>query len=35
MFETIAVLSTISVAVIFIGLIYMDRVSRREDGEKS
>jgi hypothetical protein len=33
MFETIAVLTTIGIAVIFVVLIQMDRSSRREDGE--
>ena len=35
MFETIAVLTTIMLAVVFIVLIRMDRASRREDGEQS
>jgi hypothetical protein len=34
-FETIAVLTTISLAVVFVILIRMDRASRREDGEQS
>ena len=33
MFETIAVLTTIGIAVIFVVLIHMDRSSRREDSE--
>ena len=35
MFETIAFLSTVAIAVIFVLLIKMDRASRREDGEQT
>jgi hypothetical protein len=34
-FETIAFLSTVAIAVIFVALIRMDRASRREDGEET
>jgi len=34
-FETIAFLSTVAIAVIFVLLIKMDRASRREDGEET
>jgi hypothetical protein len=35
MFETIAVLTTITLAVVFVVLIRLDRASRREDGGPS
>jgi hypothetical protein len=35
MFETIAVLTTLILAVVFVGLFYMDRASRNEDSEQS
>ena len=35
MFETIAVLTTLILAVVFVGLFYMDRASRKEDSEQS
>ena len=35
MFETIAVLTTLVLGVVFVVLFYIDRSSRREDGEQS
>jgi len=35
MFETIAVLTTLLLAVVFVALFYVDRSSRNEDGEQS
>jgi hypothetical protein len=35
MFETIAVLTTLILAVVFVVLFYIDRSSRREDSEQS
>jgi hypothetical protein len=35
MFETIAVLTTLILAVVFVVLFYIDRSSRNEDSEKS
>jgi len=35
MFETIAVLTTLVLGVVFVVLFYVDRASRREDGEES
>jgi hypothetical protein len=35
MFETIAVLSTLAIIVVFVVLFRMDRTSRREDGEQT
>jgi hypothetical protein len=35
MFETIAVLTTVTLAVVFVVLIRMDRASRRDSGEQS
>jgi hypothetical protein len=35
MFETIAVLTTLILAVVFVMLFRIDRASRREDGEHS
>ena len=35
MFETIAFLSTVAIAVIFVLLIKMDRTSRTDEGEET
>jgi hypothetical protein len=35
MFETIAVLTTLALAVVFVVLFYIDRSSRHEDSEQS
>jgi hypothetical protein len=35
MFETIAVLTTLSLVVVFVVLFYIDRSSRNEDSEQS
>lgn len=35
MFETIAFLSTVAIAVIFVFLIKMDRSSRKDEGEQT
>jgi hypothetical protein len=35
MFETIAVLTTIALAVVFVVLFQIDRASRREEGKES
>ena len=35
MFETIAFLSTVAIAVIFVLLIKMDRSSRKDEGEQT
>lgn len=35
MFETLAVVTTLVLAVVFVGLFVMDRNSRREDSEKA
>jgi len=35
MFETIAVLTTLSLVVVFVVLFYIDRSSRNEDNEQS